>query len=612
MSWPASIFSALLTALLGMFVSGTIAAMAVDWYRIPSREGASGYFVISLGLMGFMAGLILGLIVARVVAGGTHPGFLRATGISMALVGGIGLLSGGVTRALADVPPTLDGDPLLLMVEVRWPAGQTTAPVALGDDAASLGLHSIPHFSHTVRASESGPLWMEDAHLVDGRWVVPGAVDVFTSRGTRMLTVNTGDKNTQGFQVPLAAFPRRKDLAWSDWLPDFRPGVTVPPGLLSFRYRVQKVGQPIRTDTLGPFEVVTSSYGFHQVQQEKRTYYASASTFGIRYRGQPLGFDGTTPGQRDTTEGLDRVDEVSLLPGPRPALLLHVDSPTSSGSYYLVTEEGERVRIDSVASGSRGMTGRLLTSDTALFRAVTPDAISGWIDRTSYARPGLYRIGLAVLDTRVASVRRFKADSSAYGIPAVPPLGLSPDERSFVVFGHEPDTAPPPLLIVTDVVADSTYKLPVDTIRMRYAKFESLDPAWLDHHFEWRRGADGVDRLAERPHFTPLPWRGELTVEGDGHRTYRLEKGTEGLRAGLIAFLVKEFNAVPQPADSGAYKVPVTIQGRTVEVAFSSEFGYVAVTTTEGTAEDATLVETIARRFDAALATGKYDDLIGQ
>jgi len=205
MSWPASIFSALLTALLGMFVSGTIAAMAVDWYRIPSREGASGYFVISLGLMGFMAGLILGLIVARVVAGGTHPGFLRATGISMALVGGIGLLSGGVTRALADVPPTLGGDPLLLMVEVRWPAGQTTAPVALGDDAASLGLHSIPHFSHTVRASETGPLWMEDAHLVDGRWVVPGAVDVFTSRGTRMLTVNTGDKNTQGFQVPLAA-----------------------------------------------------------------------------------------------------------------------------------------------------------------------------------------------------------------------------------------------------------------------------------------------------------------------------------------------------------------------------------------------------------------------
>jgi hypothetical protein len=69
---------------------------------------------------------------------------------------------------------------------------------------------------------------------------------------------------------------------------------------------------------------------------------------------------------------------------------------------------------------------------------------------------------------------------------------------------------------------------------------------------------------------------------------------------------------VPQPADSGAYKVPVTIQGRTVEVAFSSEFGYVAVTTVEGSAEDATLVEIIAGRFDAALATGAYDNLIGE
>lgn len=45
MSWPASIFNALLTGLLGVFVSGFIAAMAVDWYHISGREGGAGYFV---------------------------------------------------------------------------------------------------------------------------------------------------------------------------------------------------------------------------------------------------------------------------------------------------------------------------------------------------------------------------------------------------------------------------------------------------------------------------------------------------------------------------------------------------------------------------------------
>ena len=236
MSWPASIFSALLTGLLALFVGGFIAAMAVDWYNVPNREGESGYFVITIAILSFGAGALVGLVTARMVAAGAHPGFLRALGISSGLVIGIGALSGGLARALADVPPKIDGETLLLAVEVRWPAEQKDAPIAEGKDEASIGLHSIPHFSRTVRASEYGPLWMEDAHQVDGRWVVPGAVPVFTSRGTRMLTVNTGSKNTPGFALPLPAFPRRKNLEWSGWEPNFRPGVKVPPDLPSFPF----------------------------------------------------------------------------------------------------------------------------------------------------------------------------------------------------------------------------------------------------------------------------------------------------------------------------------------------------------------------------------------
>jgi hypothetical protein len=431
MSWPASIFSALLTGLLALFVGGVIAAMAVDWYHISGREGESGYFVAGIAILSFGAGVLIGLIAARMVAAGAHPGFLRALGISLGMVIGVGALSLGLTRALADVPPEIGGEPLLLAVEVRWPEGQKEAPKAEGKDEPSLGLHSIPYFSHTVRASEYGPLWMEDAHQVEGRWVVPGAVSVFTSRGTRMLTVNTGGKNTPGFEVRLPAFPRKKNLEWSGWEPDFRPGVKVPPDLVSFRYRVQKVSSPIRTESLGPFEVITIANWFHQEQQDGRTVNAASASFALRYRGQPLVIEGKTSATGDSTERFDRIDDIALVAGPRPAFLIHVDIPTGAGYSYLVAEEGERVRIDFVSAASGGTRGQVLTSDTALFRdSAQWKTVTGRIDRSSYSHPGLYRIGSAVVDTRGLAVRHFSGDSTVYAIPAVPPLGLSPTSEA--------------------------------------------------------------------------------------------------------------------------------------------------------------------------------------
>jgi len=593
-----------------MFVSGYIAAMAVDWYHISSREGASGYFVLALGILGFGAGLVIGLVVARLVAAGAHPGFLRALGISLALVAGLGVLSGGLTRLLADVPPTLDGETLMLAVEVRWPADRKEAPSAVGPDEPSLSLHSIPRFSRTVRATQSGPLWMEDAHLVDGRWVVPGAVEVFTSRGTRMLSVNTGEKDTQGFQVPLRAFPGKKDLEWSDWLPKFRSGVSVPANLLSYRYQVRKGSQPIRTETVGPFEITTSAYGFHEEQRDQHTVFVTGASYGFRYRGEPLVIEGKTSATGDATRRFDRVDDVALVAGSRPSLLIHVDPPDGSGYCYLVSGADQRARIEFVAECGGPTKGEALTSDTALFHAAARgQPVRGRIDRVSYARPGLYRIGSAVVDTRELAVHRFTPDTTVYNIPAVRPLALSPDERSFVTFANPSGTTPQPVLLVTEFVDNRTYALPIDPARMRYPKLESLDPAWLDHHFEWQRMRGEADRLVERRHFVPLAYYGEITTESDGHRTYRLEKGTEGLRGALIEFLVKEFKAERQPADSGAYEVPVTIEGHRVMVAFSSDFGYVAVSLARGGAEDPALVTRIGERFDAALATGRYDNL---
>ena len=54
--------------------------------------------------------------------------------------------------------------------------------------------------------------------------------------------------------------------------------------------------------------------------------------------------------------------------------------------------------------------------------------------------------------------------------------------------------------------------------------------------------------------------------------------------------------------------VTLKINGQTVEVTYSSGSGYVSVAVPTGVTDTA-ILDTIARRFDSALATGKYDAL---
>ena len=129
-----------------------------------------------------------------------------------------------------------------------------------------LTLHSIPFYSNTVRASETGPLWMQDARLVEGRWVVPGAVSVFTGRGKRALMVSTNEDDptaNEGFLVPLPARPSARDLEWSEWLPRARPG-TAPINKLTYRFRVRRSSQPVRTEVIGDWEIGTAASSFYR------------------------------------------------------------------------------------------------------------------------------------------------------------------------------------------------------------------------------------------------------------------------------------------------------------------------------------------------------------
>ena len=609
MSWSSSIFTGLLTAVVGLLVSGFVAQLAVDWYRIPSFEAGSAAFVILFAIAGFVAGLLIGLITSRVIAAGADPGFLKALGFSQAILLGIVAVVGGSARLLADVPPTLNGERLMLAVEVRWPAGHADSPAMLpGEPYLRLG--SLTRSSNTQRASSRGPLYIQDAHLADGRWVVPGAVDIFTTRGRFVLDVVLDSSTNHGFLMPLAGAPHRKDLAWTEWYPRARPGSPPLPNGFTYRYRVQPRSEPVRIDTVGAFEIATIANYFFDEQADGTTRLATMAEFTIKHRGKPLTIQSGASSPDDSgTITLSRADDIAAVGGPRPALLAHfVESPNAC---YLITEEPGGVQSLPVPDCPGPSSASVLTSDSALFRPGDWRRVArGQLDRVSFATPGLFLAGRSVIDTRRIAIHVFDVPDDFSLVPSVRPLGVSPDERSFARFGYAQHSDANPVILVTDVVAHHTYMLPVDRTRMRFADLDVLDPSWLLHHFVWQRSAAGVDMLVERAGFVPIPYHGRVYVS-DGYRSYKVEPTTEALRTVLVDFLVAEMKAERVPVDSGAYEYPVTIGGDTVGIGYGSSPGYVSATL-RSDSTDIALLRTIARRFDAVLATGRYDALFGK
>jgi hypothetical protein len=306
---------------------------------------------------------------------------------------------------------------------------------------------------------------------------------------------------------------------------------------------------------------------------------------------------------------------VATIGGQPAALLVHASGDSNAGDCYVLTDVAGRVRTTLVGECVYPFDADRLTNDATGFRDLRDRvAVRGRIDRATFATPGLYAMQGFLVDTRTLAVRRVDVPDDVSLVPSVPPLGVSPDERSLVRFGYGEHADTNPELVVTDVVARHTYTLPIDARRMHLQQLGQLDPAWVSRAFEWRR-EDGVDRLVERAHFTPMPYRGVLSVGGDGTGYYWLEPVHEGLRDAVVAFLATEMHGERLPRNEQSPTVqPMRVDGQVVEVSYgeTGDAGaWVHVGLPYG-AKPSGIVAEIAHRFDAALATGRYDALFGR
>ncbi len=608
MGWPASLGVGILTAAITTVLAGFVANLSVGWYRISSFEGQSGYFVVFMALLGLVGGFLIGVVVSRIVAAGADPGFLRAFGLAQAAAIATVLLIGGASRLLADLPPRLDGDDLLLAIELRWPEGRSPAEVA---DSTEPWLRLSASSGGALRDSREGPLWREDARLDDeGRWVVPGAVDLFTSRGNRIIAVEPAGIVEHGAFVPLGGRPNRKQLEWSAWLPLTPSADASSSDSFQYRFRIVPVSQPIRSERFGPFEIVTFASGFQRARYEDRpAVIIAGARFALRHQGHPVVIEHASSTDAAATR-FERLDAVAALPGSRPALLVQIDARNRVGPCYLVAEDGNQLRIEHVALCYNGFALAPLTSDAEVFaRARSHPSPEGRFDRASFVE-GLYLMRDVVFDTRTLTWQPHTVRGRGQMIERIPPLGVAPDEKHFIRVAWSGAGNEEIELVVIPLGDGEPYTVPVDRTRMRFTDIDQIDPAWVLHHFVWEHRPGSADRLVERPGFRPLPYRGTFTRDGSDYREYRLSPALEGLRTALIEFLVSELRAEPIAGEANAFAQRVRLGEAVVHVGYDAGAQRIMVWMDRGT--DSQLVATIAERFDTALATGRYDPLFAR
>lgn len=246
MNWLLNIAVGILTGLAWLFGGGFVANSCVKWYRISSFEGGSGYFIVVISLISGVLGLIAGIVVACALRSGPNPSFLKALGAAWGITLALTMMALAVCWWLADIPPRIDGRPLLLEVELRLPKG---AGSPAGGGESFLKLHSLA--GQTSRGSETGELRPGEARLENERWIVPGEVAVFTQRGSRLLQIQLNGEEVQGALVPLPARPGKPFLEWSEWL----PRSPWPDTKYSYRFRVQLIMPPPPGPT--PEEITT-------------------------------------------------------------------------------------------------------------------------------------------------------------------------------------------------------------------------------------------------------------------------------------------------------------------------------------------------------------------
>lgn len=244
--WPVALLVAFFTGCAGAVIIVPVSEWAMKAHHVSNFEGARGYAVACIWLpLGFISGCVAGFTLGLTIKRTGFAGFLLKQGLSIAVIAALIGAIGGLSYAMADHPPLIDGKALALDIEVRVPAkGRSIADLQAQDFTVALVVSASDRHYSDMR-------WAE-ATQTDDFITVPAWARLNSRNANREITAGFKDENRQAFNVLLPATPTTIDDAWSEWSPAgarFDGSKPAAEDQYLVRYRVRFDGEYLPTPT---------------------------------------------------------------------------------------------------------------------------------------------------------------------------------------------------------------------------------------------------------------------------------------------------------------------------------------------------------------------------
>lgn len=237
----------LLWGLGGMVLGFGLFAVAASLYaqatHASNREGAVGYFVIALGVIGALLGLVAGLAwYARSAPAGEG---LRQFGqgvLGLAVFAAVVVAAGWAWLQSRELPVIYNGNAQAsLLLEFR----------ALAASAPGEPARQWLNVEVTTANTRPVALVLQDEVRRDGEHlVVPAVQGPLIRSGNRLVVARLTLPGGERHEVFMPSMPRRPDpkAGWSDWVSprqvfDVQSGETGGQALLQMRWRLRLYGE---------------------------------------------------------------------------------------------------------------------------------------------------------------------------------------------------------------------------------------------------------------------------------------------------------------------------------------------------------------------------------
>jgi hypothetical protein len=196
MIYVIALLAGLLGAGLGAALGLGLGLALASLLNISSFEGAAGYFVVSIAIIGALIGLPAGIVIALRRKG--SRGFAATGGRTLAVLGIIGaLVAAGIGYRLSTVEHFPGGGNPAMEFEIRLPAGMAAPERSKVD------------FEMQAGSQRSGGLFKDNwMRRDDDRVVLSGLVPLYTRTSSRILVVTLPGQPKLLFQIGLSATPK--------------------------------------------------------------------------------------------------------------------------------------------------------------------------------------------------------------------------------------------------------------------------------------------------------------------------------------------------------------------------------------------------------------------